>query len=147
MNLVVIGNDTDDIALDIWKGNTNYTVLNQNPYLWGKNLLEYISNKDVIISTTADQFEVVEINDFLEYMHEHKFIPIFIADDEEDFVNKMYIAIHDILQDAVLFIRNEQNEGYTELIKIAREYLIKRNESDGKTIRTSRKRKTSSSKK
>ena len=144
---MVIGDNTDDIALDIWKGNTNYTVLNKSPFLWGKNLLEYISDKDVIISTTSEQFEMVEINDFLEYMYTYKFIPIFIANDEHDFVNMMYAAIHDILQDAVLFTRNEKNEGYDELIKIAREYLIKRNERDGKTIRTSRKRKTSASKK
>ena len=147
MNLVVIGNDTDKIALDIWKNNTNFTVLNQNPYLWGKLFLEYINGKDVIVSTNAEQFKNIPINKFLEHMEKHNFIPIFVADDEQDFVNMMYAAVHDILQDAVLFTRNEKNEGYDELIQITRDYLFKRKESDDKTVRTPRKRKTSTSKK
>lgn len=147
MNLVIIGNDTDSIAMDVWKGNTNFTVLNQNPYLWGKLFLEYIKNKDVIVSTNAEQFKSTSTNKFLEYMQKYNFIPIFIADDEEDFVTMMYAAVSDILQDAVLFIRNEKNENYDDLIEIARNYLFKRKESDDNTIRAPRKRKTSASKK
>lgn len=148
MNLVVIGNNTDDIALEIWQGNTNFTVLNKNPYLWGKNFLDYIKNKEVIVSTNAEQFQYVDANKFLEYLEKYNFIPIFIADDKNDFVCNMYTLIDDIVPEAVLFIRNEKNEGYTELIKIAREYLFKRKERDGdKTVRTPRKRKASASKK
>ena len=147
MNLVVIGNDADSIAMDIWKGNTNFTVLNQNPYLWGRHFLNYIKGKDVIVSTDAEQFKSKTTNQFLEYMEKHNFIPVFIADDNEDFVNLMYTAVNEILQDAILFIRNEKNEGYDELIKITRDYLFKRKESDDKTVRTPRKRKTSTSKK
>lgn len=146
MNLVVIGNDTDQICLDIWKGNTNYTVLNQNPYLWGKNFIEYIKNRDVIVSTTDEQFQTKTINEFVEYMIKHDFIPIFIADNSEDFVNQMYSAVNDILQQAVLYTRNEKNEEYDILLKITKDYIIKRNESDDKTVRTPRKRKTSTSK-
>ena len=146
MNLVIIGKDTDDIALDIWRANTNFTVLNQSPYLWGKNFLEYIDGKDIIVSTTADQFETKTINNFLEYMINHNFIPIFISDDETDFVNKMYGAINDILQDAILYKRNEKNEQYEMFLKITRDYLFKRKESDDKAVRAPRKRKTSTTK-
>lgn len=141
MNLVIIGNDVDDIAMDVWKGNTNFTVLNQSPYLWGKNFLEYIKNKEVIVSTTADQFESVAINNFLEFMDKKEFIPIFIANGKDDFVNKMYTAVNELIPDAVLYTRNKKNEGYTELIKITRGYLFKRKESNDKTVRTPRKRK------
>lgn len=147
MNLVVIGDNVDSIALDIWKGNTNYTVLNQNPYLWGKCFIDYIQGKDVIVSTSAEQFEEKTINQFLEYMLKYDFIPIFIAENSDDIVNLMYTAVNEILQDAVLFTKNEKNEGYEELLKITRDYLFKRKEKDDKTVRAPRKRKTSSTKK
>ena len=147
MNLVVIGNNTDDICMDIWKGNTNYTVLNQNPYLWGRNFLDYISNRDVIVSTNAEQFETKSINDFIEHMTKHNFIPIFISDEDDDFVSKMYSAVNDILQDAILYKRNEKNEEYDILLKITTGYLFKRKESDDKTIRAPRKGEASSNKK
>lgn len=145
MNLLVIGNNTDEIALEIWKGNTNFTVLNKNPYLWGKNFLDYIKNRDVIVSTTSEQFNYVDANKFLEFLEKEKFIPIFIADDKDDFVCSMYTLIDDTVPDAVLFIRNEKNEGYIELIKVAREYLFKRKNSNGdKAIRTPGEGQTSS---
>lgn len=146
MNLVVIGNDTDQICLDVWKNNTNYFVLNQNPYLWGKNFLEYIKDKQVIVSTNDEQFKTKTINEFLEYMEKYEFIPIFIADGPDDFVNQMYSAVNDIIQEALLYTRNEKNEEYDMLLDITKDYLFKRNESDDKTVRTPRKRKTSPSK-
>lgn len=147
MNLVIIGNDVDDIAMDIWKGNTNFTVLNKNPYLWGENFLSYIDGKEVIVTTNDEQFKSKTTNQFLEYMEKHNFIPIFIADDKDDFVNLMYTAVNEILQDAILYTRNEKNEEYDIFIKMTREYLFKRKESNDNTVRTPRKRKTSTTKK
>ena len=147
MNLVLIGNDVDNIALDIWKGNTNFTVLNKNPYLWGTNFLTYIDGKDVIVTTNDEQFKTKTTNQFIEYMEKYNFIPIFIADNKDDFVNLMYTAVNEILQDAILYTRNEKNEEYDVLIKITREYLFKRKEDNDKTVRTPRKRKTSTAKK
>jgi hypothetical protein len=144
---VIIGNDVDDIALDIWKGNTNFTVLNKNPYLWGTNFLDYIDGKEVIVTTNDEQFKTKTTNQFLEYMDKHNFIPIFIADNKDDFVNLMYAAINEILQDAILYTRNEKKEEYDLLIKITREYLFKRKERNDKVVRTPRKRKTSTTKK
>ena len=147
MNLVLIGNGVDNIALDIWKGNTNFTVLNKNPYLWGTNFLTYIDGKDVIVTTNDEQFKTKTTNQFIEYMEKYNFIPIFIADNKDDFVNLMYTAVNEILQDAILYTRNEKNEEYDVFIKITREYLIKRKEDNDKTVRTPRKRKTSTTKK
>lgn len=147
MNLVIIGSDVDDIAMDIWKGNTNFTVLNKNPYLWGENFLRYIEGKEVIVTTNDEQFKSKTTNQFLEYMEKHNFIPIFIADDKDDFVNLMYTAVNEILQDAILYTRNAKNEEYDIFIKMTREYLFKRKENNDKTVRTPRKRKTSTSKK
>lgn len=147
MNLVLIGNDVDNIALDIWKGNTNFTVLNKNPYLWGTNFLTYIDGKEVIVTANDEQFKTKTTNQFIEYMEKYNFIPIFIADNKDDFVNLMYTAVNEILQDAILYTRNEKNEEYDVFIKITREYLFKRKEDNDKTVRTPRKRKTSASKK
>jgi hypothetical protein len=147
MNLVIIGNDVDDIALDIWKGNTNFTVLNKSPYLWGTNFLEYIKGKEVIVTTTDEQFKSKTTNQFLEYLDKYEFIPIFISDGPEDFVNLMYTAVNELVQDAILYTRNEKNEEYDILIKMTKDYLFKRKESNDKTVRTPRKRKTSTSKK
>jgi hypothetical protein len=144
---VIIGSDVDDIAMDIWKGNTNFTVLNKNPYLWGENFLSYIDGKEVIVTTNDEQFKSKTTNQFLEYMEKHNFIPIFIADDKDDFVNLMYTAVNEILQDAILYTRNAKNEEYDIFIKMTREYLFKRKENNDKTVRTPRKRKTSTSKK
>jgi hypothetical protein len=147
MNLVIIGKDTDNIAMDVWKFNTNYTVINESPYLGDDGLIDFIKDKDVIISTTADQFEYVEINKFLEYMFTYKFIPIFIADDSDALEYKMYTAINELIEDSVLYLRNENNEEYNEFIEIVKDYLFKRKESNDKTVRTPRKRKSRTSKK
>ena len=63
MNLILIGNDIDNIALDVWKGNTNYLVLNQSPYVWGKDFAKFIDNKEVIVSTTSERCKFFRIYD------------------------------------------------------------------------------------
>ena len=83
MNLMIIGNDTDNIALDIWKGNTNYTVLNQSPYVWSNDFKKFIKDRPVIVSTTSEQFVEKNINDVIEFMIKNEFIPILIADNKK----------------------------------------------------------------
>lgn len=146
MNLLIVGDDVQDIAMEIWKTNTNYAVVNNSRCLWDKEFINYIKNKNVIVTTTKEQFECVNANEFLMYLEKYEFIPIFIAKDKDDFVCNMYTLIDDTVPEAVLFIRNENNEGYIELIKISTEYLFKRKKSNGdKTLRTPRKRKASAS--
>ena len=41
MNLMIIGDDVDKIAKDIWKANTNYYIINQNPYVFDKNFIKF----------------------------------------------------------------------------------------------------------
>lgn len=147
MNLILIGNNIDDIALDVWKGNTNYTVLNQNPYVWGKDFSDFISNKEVIVSTTSEQFQDKTINKTLEFMLTHKFIPVFIADDKKSIEHNMYTALCEEIPSAVIYTKNENKKDYNELIRIARGYLLGKGiiENDNKTLRTPRKRKKSTS--
>ena len=54
MNLIIIGNNTDKIAMEIWKANTNYYILNKNPYLFSEDFKKFIDKKDVIVSTTSE---------------------------------------------------------------------------------------------
>ena len=79
MNLIIIGNDVDEIAMDIWRGNTNYTVLNKSPYIWSKQYADFVKDKDVIVSTTSEQFENKTINETIEILNERNFIPILIS--------------------------------------------------------------------
>ena len=49
MNLLIVGKDVDDLALKVWEANTNYTVLNMSPYLWGKDFNKfYKKHKELI---------------------------------------------------------------------------------------------------
>lgn len=149
MNLILIGNDTDSIALDIWKGNTNYMVLNKDPQIFSKQYALFTKNKEVIVSTTAAQFETKPINNVIETFKKLNFIPIFISKGEKDIVNNMYAVMKDEIPSSVLYIKNKANKDYDELIKIARGYLLGKGiiENGDKTIRTPRKRKTTTSKK
>lgn len=149
MNLILIGNDIDNFALDIWKANTNYTVLNKSPSLWSKLFKNYINNRDVIVVTTNDQFVNKDINDVIEFMNKNKFIPILIADNSKSIENNIYTALSDEIPSTLLYTKNKENKDYDELIKISQGYLLGKGiiENDNKTLRTPRKRKKSTTKK
>lgn len=149
MNLIIIGNDTDNIALDIWKGNTNYTVLNQSPYVWSNDFKKFIKDRPVIVSTTSEQFVEKNINDVIEFMIKNEFIPILIADDKKAIENNIYTALSDSILSSLLYIRNKENKDYDELIKRTQGYLLGKGiiENGNKTLRTPRKRKKSATEK
>lgn len=149
MNLIIIGDDTDKIAMTIWKANTNYTVLNNNPCLWNKQFIKYIENKNVIVSTTAEQFVYKNINDVLDYFISYDFIPILIASSKDSIETNMYTALSDDIPSAVLYVGNEKTKDYDKLIKISQDYLLGKGiiQNDNKTLRTPRKRKTKTTRK
>ena len=142
---MIIGNDTDSIALDVWKANTNYTVLNQSPYVWGSSFKKFVKNRPVIVSTTSDQFIEKNINDVIEFMIKNEFIPIMIADNKKAIENNIYTAMSEYIPSSLLYTKNKQNKDYNELIKIAQGYLLGKGiiENDNKALRTPRKRKKS----
>lgn len=146
---MIIGNDTDSIAIDAWKGNTNYTVLNQSPYVWGASFRKFIENRPVIVSTTSEQFIEKNINDVIEFMIKNEFIPIIIADNKKAIENNIYTALSEYIPSALLYTRNKQNKDYNELIKIAQGYLLGKGiiENGNKALRTPRKRKKSTTEK
>jgi hypothetical protein len=148
MNLIVIGDDVDHIALDIWKGNTNYVVLNQSPCLWNKDFLKYIKNKNVIVSSTAEQFVEKTINEVIEYLVEHDFIPVLIAKDKKSIENNIYTGLSSEIPNTILYTKNKENKDYNELLKITHGYLLGKGLiNENKTLRTPRKRKTTITKK
>lgn len=149
MNLILMGNNIDEFALDMWKANTNYTILNKSPYIWSKLFTDYIHNKDVIVVTTSEQFVNKNINDVIEFMNKNNFIPILIADDSKSIENNMYTALTDEIPSTLLYTKNKENKDYDELIKISQGYLLGKGiiENGNKTLRTPRKRKKSASKK
>ena len=140
MNILVIGENTDPIAMDIWRGNTNYMVLNQSPYVWGKDFLKFIKNKEVIVSTKSDQFESKDINEFVDWCKKHEFVPIFIADEGvHNFVDTMYVAVNELLPNSILYARNKEQKDYQMFLKLCRKYLLGKGiiENDNKPVRTS----------
>ena len=143
MNLIIIGNNTDDVAMDIWKANTNYVVLNMSPVVQDKMFLKFIDGKEVIVSTTSIQFEHTNVNDFVDYMQKNRFIPIFISDDQDSLERKMYTAVCELLPNSVLYTKNKAKKDYDELLRICRDYVLGKGiiENDNKTLRTPRKRK------
>lgn len=149
MNLMIIGNDTDNIALDIWKGNTNYTVLNQSPYVWSNDFKKFIKDRPVVVSTTSEQFVEKNINDVIEFMIKNEFIPILIADNKKAIENNIYTALSDSILSSLLYIKNKENKDYDELIKRTQGYLLGKGiiENGNKTLRTPRKRKKSTTEK
>lgn len=149
MNLILIGNDIDNFALDIWKANTNYTVLNKSPSVWSNLFKNYINDRDVIVVTTNDQFVNKDINDVIEFMNKNKFIPILIADNSKSIENNIYTALSDEIPSTLLYTKNKENKDYDELIKISQGYLLGKGiiENGNKTLRTPRKRKKSTTKK
>lgn len=143
MNLLVIGNNVDSVALDIWKGNTNYCVLN-NAFLWCNEFVKYIKKVNkVIVASTSQQFKERPINDVIEFLTKHEFIPVLIADDKKSFENTMYTALVDEIPDTILYTKNKNNKEYKEFIDIAKGYLLGKGltNNGNKTISTPRKRK------
>ena len=149
MNLILIGNDIDELALDVWRANTNYTVLNQSPFVWGKDFSKFIQNRPVIVVTTSDQFVDRNINDVIELFTDKEFIPIIVADSDKAIERNIYTALSDDIPSALLYTKNEKNKDYNELLRISQGYLLGKGiiQNGDKTIRTSRKRKKSSTQK
>ena len=148
MNLLIIGNNVDSVALEIWKGNTNYTVLN-NAYVWCDDFVKYAKKqKQLIVASTADQFKNRPINDVIEFLSKHNFIPVFVADNKKSFENTMYTALVDEIPDTILYTKNKMNKDYNEFINITKGYLLGKGltENGNKTISTPRKRKRTTSK-
>lgn len=134
MNLIIIGNDTVKIAMDIWKNNTNYCVLGdiKNPY--DKDLKAFIKNNKSILVVDTKKLYFKKINSVINYFTKNNIIPIFIADNKQETECKMYHAIVDYIKESVLFIKNENNESYDELLKITKKYMsIKRNNGENDT--------------
>lgn len=149
MNLVIIGTDVDDIAMDIWKANTNYTILNKNPDMFSGEFKKFIKNRPTISVIERSQIETKQINDVIELFLKLNFIPILIADSKTSIEHTMYTTLDEYIPSALLYTKNKKREGYNKLLEIAQGYLLGKGIilNDNQTLRTSRKRKTATSKK
>lgn len=124
MNLLIIGKDVDALALEVWKANTNYTVLNMSPYLWGKEFKKfYKTHKDLIITSTAGQFLENDVDAFVNLMHTYNFTPIFIAENKDAIERVMHTNVEETLPYSVVYIGNENSEKYSELVNLLKEYI------------------------
>lgn len=124
MNLLIIGNDVDGLALKTWEANTNYTILNMSPYLWGKDFEKfYKKHKDIIVTSTKDQFAERGVDDFLDLMKKYEFIPTFVCDDKDGFERIMHTNVEEVLPYSMLFMGNRQTKEYEELIEILQGYI------------------------
>lgn len=124
MNLLIIGKDVDELAMRVWKANTNYTVLNMSPYLWGKDFKKfYKKHKELIVTSTAGQFLANGVEDFVDLMKQYEFTPIFIAEDKEAIERVMHTNVEEILPYSVVYIGNDKSEKYPELISLLQGYI------------------------
>lgn len=147
MNLVIIGRDVDSVAMDIWKANTNYTILNKNPDMFSKQFASFIKGRPTIAVIEREQIETKPVNDVIELMLKLDFIPILIADNKTSVEHNMYTYLWEYIPSALLYVKNEKKTEYDKLVKIAQGYLLGKGIilNDNKTLRTSRKRKKSTS--
>lgn len=135
MNLLIIGKDVDEIAKQAWTANTNYTILNMSPYLWGKEFKKfYKKNKSLIITSTPDQFLANGVNDFIDLMKSYEMIPIFIADDKDAIERIMHTNVEEALPYSILYMGSRKCEKYSELIEILQGYLLGKGFIDGDNI-------------
>lgn len=124
MNILIIGNDVDELALKVWKANTNYTVLNMSPYLWGKDFEKfYKKHKELIITSTTDQFESHGVDEFISLMEKYEFIPAFISEDKTGFERIMHTNVEEVLPYSILFMGNRKTKEFEELINILQGYI------------------------
>lgn len=125
MNLLLIGECIDGLAMEVWQANTNYTVLNMSPYLWGKDFQKfYKKHKDLIITTTCEQFKSHGVEEFVDLMEQYEFIPAFISDDKDGFERIMHTNVEEILPYSIFFMGNRFTKEYEELVDILQGYIL-----------------------
>lgn len=124
MNLLLIGEDIDDIALKIWEGNTNYMVINQSPDIFSKDFKRFSKDKDLIVVTTSEQFEKITVNDFINKMISLNFIPVFVVKDFDCLEYRMYGCVSDILKNSILYLKNENNTEFEDFVNLCRGYIV-----------------------
>lgn len=146
-NILFIGSNCDDRLNDLWKLNTNYTVL-QCTDLNNKQFQDYIKklkNSNITYMTAKTLQDNHSINDVVSFCRKFHYTPVIISRDNKDSEHICYLALEDMLQRTIEYRLNEQNCEYEEFLDICREYVkgCKRNDN---TIQTSRRRKKLSSK-
>lgn len=135
MNLLIIGNDVDDLAKEVWTANTNYMVLNMSPYLWGKEFKKFHKkHPELIITSTAGQFLQNGVDDFVNLMNEHNFQPVFIAEGKDSIERVMHTNVEEILPYSVLFMGARNTKEYTNLVNTLKGYISGKGFMDGDNI-------------
>lgn len=135
MNLLIIGNDVDDLAKEVWTANTNYMVLNMSPYLWGKEFEKFHKkHPELIVTSTAGQFLQNGVDDFVNLMNEHNFTPVFIAEDKDSIERVMHTNVEETLPYSVLFMGARNTKEYTDLVNMLKGYISGKGFIDGDNI-------------
>jgi hypothetical protein len=124
MNLLIIGEEVDELAKTVWKANTNYTIVNMSPFLWGNDFKKFSKkHKQLIITSTSAQFLTRGVDDFINLMSQYDMLPVFIAKDKDAIERAMHTNVEEIIPHSVLFIGNEKSEKYPELVELLQDYL------------------------
>lgn len=120
MNLMIIGDDTEQIAKDIWMKNTNYAIININEF--SKDLKHFIKNKEVILTTTPKVILNEPLGTILEFLKTNHCIPLIVSKSGE----QIYYGLSSEIEETLMYVENEENKDYDKFIEIAQGYLFKR---------------------
>lgn len=120
-NLLILGKNVEDIAKDIWKNNTNYTIAKSDKSLF--NFKGDLTNTDMIIIMDSEELKDLKVPKVLKFVYENDLIPILIGDKVESFENDCYFAFSDIDFRSIYYIRNKENAEYNEFIKMCSKYI------------------------
>lgn len=127
-SLMLISNDEElakKIAKEVWKYNTNWTVISVTD-CFDYNFKKYISENKTLIVSDGECFRNTKPNNFIKYCDTYKILPIFIStkNNENSLPHEMYMMLEDIYLDTLEYIHDDRDiSSYDTLISIIKNYI------------------------
>lgn len=152
MNLFIIGDDIHEIVMDIWRKNTNFTVIGCTD-ISNKQFLTYIKDRHFILEGSVDQFKnkITEVDAFLDFCDKYTCIPIFVKStkNEDSFEELMFTNVKNFIKSSALYYRGDDvdGKGLKALKDMCFNYTINKGLYDDTVVRTPKTRKGRPSKK
>ena len=123
-NIILIGANTKETSLDIWRKNTaTYVVSVDN--IRDKDFISFILNSEAPIICIFDEkyLEQCSVNAMLDFCEKYNFIPMFVSIHNKDLSHCAFLTLNDRFRESMEYTKNDNSNDYEEFIHICASYM------------------------
>lgn len=123
-NIILIGKNTKETSLDIWRINTGTYVVSVDD-IKDKNFISFIltCKSPIICNFDEEYLEKCHVNDMMDFCEKYNFIPMFISVHNKDLSHCAFLTLNDRFRESMEYTKNDNSEDYKEFIHICASYM------------------------